>query len=89
MAKRGPCAEWPNCECPRCMKNGVRVPAPWRVTGQCYYCDRVATTWDHVIPRSKGGADVANNKVPACKPCNERKGSMDYREFMNLIGKPV
>lgn len=39
----------------------------------CHYCPARATTWDHVIPRSKGGADGRRNLIPACKPCNVAK----------------
>lgn len=45
----------------------------------CQYCDhRQPTpelTFDHVIPRSKGGRTVWENVVTACMACNLRKGS--------------
>ncbi len=42
----------------------------------CHYCGLVeATTSDHIIPRSRGGADAQYNRVPSCKPCNEAKGA--------------
>lgn len=41
----------------------------------CQYCGaRDELTFDHVIPRSKGGLTVWNNVVAACSPCNLRKG---------------
>jgi 5-methylcytosine-specific restriction endonuclease McrA len=44
----------------------------------CQYCaHRFATeelTFDHVVPRSKGGRTVWTNVVTACAPCNLRKG---------------
>ncbi len=47
----------------------------WR----CQYCGRVfkthELTFDHVIPRSKGGVTSWENIVTACRSCNLRKGS--------------
>ncbi len=41
----------------------------------CQYCgSREELTFDHVIPRSKGGATTWDNVVAACSPCNLRKG---------------
>lgn len=44
---------------------------------RCAYCGRddVPLTQDHVIPLSKGGAHTKENIVPACRPCNSRKGN--------------
>lgn len=41
--------------------------------GVCAYCGDVATTSDHVVPKSKGGTDDLSNLVAACRPCNSRK----------------
>ena len=45
----------------------------------CQYCARVlpasALTFDHVQPRSLGGATCWSNVVAACMPCNTAKGS--------------
>lgn len=44
----------------------------------CHYCNKVfpasKITKDHIVPRSKGGANAAYNIVPACRPCNQDKG---------------
>lgn len=45
-------------------------------SGLCGYCgERPWTHWDHKIPIAKGGRDEAGNLVPACEPCNMRKGT--------------
>ena len=45
---------------------------------QCQYCGvtRVANdlTFDHVVPRSRGGRTTWENVVTACAPCNLAKG---------------
>lgn len=50
----------------------------------CQYCgDLYKThnlTFDHVIPRSRGGRTSWDNIVSACKPCNTKKGSKLSRE---------
>jgi len=42
---------------------------------RCQYCgsDRHLTV-DHVVPRSKGGADAWDNVVTSCAACNRKKG---------------
>ncbi|WP_137391190.1 HNH endonuclease [Rhodoligotrophos defluvii] len=43
----------------------------------CQYCGaRDDLTFDHVIPRSKGGQTTWDNVVAACAPCNLAKGGM-------------
>lgn len=42
--------------------------------GKCVYCGAPATSLDHVIPRSRGGAHVWENVVSACRRCNHVKG---------------
>jgi 5-methylcytosine-specific restriction endonuclease McrA len=45
---------------------------------QCQYCGRVLhpeqLTYDHVIPRAKGGKTTWQNIVTCCIACNKRKG---------------
>jgi 5-methylcytosine-specific restriction endonuclease McrA len=54
----------------------------------CQYCNgRRATqelTFDHVIPRARGGRTSWENVVTACGPCNLRKGSKMPRDC-NMI----
>ena len=43
----------------------------------CQYCTAVEDlTFDHIIPRSKGGQTTWDNVVAACSPCNLRKGNL-------------
>ena len=44
-----------------------------RDSHRCGYCNAKATTIDHVIPRSRGGAHGWENCVASCAPCNHRK----------------
>lgn len=59
----------------------------------CQYCGvmpgRQELTVDHVLPRSQGGEHSWQNLVTACKPCNQRKGSLTPEEaHMRLIRHP-
>jgi hypothetical protein len=48
--------------------------------GRCQYClttednSGIRLTYDHIIPRSKGGATSFENVCLACSACNEHKG---------------
>ena len=60
---------------------------------QCQYCGTRKPvkdlTFDHVIPRSRGGPSNFENIVAACAGCNLRKGSKTLREAdMRLLRKP-
>jgi len=47
----------------------------------CQYCGaRGEMTFDHVIPRSKGGRTIWENVVAACGSCNLSKGSRSLKE---------
>ncbi len=51
---------------------------------QCQYCGgnfrTNDLTFDHVVPKSRGGRSVWNNIVTACQCCNTRKGNKLPRE---------
>ena len=47
----------------------------------CQYCGaREDLTFDHLVPRSKGGHTTWDNVVTACSPCNLRKGDRLARQ---------
>lgn len=59
----------------------------------CMYCGqafaRSVLTRDHVEPLSRGGADVWENVVAACRACNARKGGRNPQQArMPLLAVP-
>lgn len=60
----------------------------------CQYCGAhgrdVVLTFDHVIPRSRGGRTEWENIVMACQTCNARKANLTLKEAgMRLRTQPV
>ncbi|RED11085.1 HNH endonuclease [Pontivivens insulae] len=57
----------------------------------CQYCGAQGEmTFDHVIPRARGGRTTWDNVVAACSPCNLRKGSKTLKGAgMRLRATPV
>lgn len=65
-----------------------------RDKGCCQYCtQKVALdkfTYDHVLPRSRGGKTAWDNIVVSCLKCNQRKEDRTPEEAkMKLMNKPV
>ena len=59
----------------------------------CMYCGEAMReselTRDHIVPTSRGGKDVWNNVVAACKRCNQRKGNRLLHESgMEILAIP-
>ena len=56
----------------------------------CQYCGaKGELTFDHVVPRARGGRTTWENVVAACGPCNLRKGSRTLRDAgMRLARAP-
>ena len=56
----------------------------------CQYCGAKGDlTFDHVIPRSRGGRTTWENVVASCGPCNLRKGSRTLKAAgMSLAKAP-
>ena len=63
-----------------------------RDRNQCQYCGRTFPTSelsiDHVVPRSRGGADTWENLVCACVKCNARKGGRTPDEAHMALVRP-
>jgi 5-methylcytosine-specific restriction endonuclease McrA len=57
----------------------------------CQYCGaKGEMTFDHVVPRSRGGKTTWDNVVAACGPCNLQKGSRTLQHAgMHLRKKPL
>jgi 5-methylcytosine-specific restriction endonuclease McrA len=65
-----------------------------RDKGCCQYCRRPVkrheATYDHVLPRSRGGQTTWENVVIACTPCNQKKRDRTPAEAgMHLRVQPV
>ncbi|MEM8793635.1 MAG: HNH endonuclease [Pseudomonadota bacterium] len=55
----------------------------------CQYCGAQGEmTFDHVIPRSRGGRTTWDNVVAACGRCNLRKANMTLREAGMALARP-
>lgn len=56
--------------------------------GRCAFCGSEATAAnrgivaDHLIPVAEFGELVAGNTVPACQTCNDSRGRMDWKSFL-------
>ncbi len=56
----------------------------------CQYCgSKGDMTFDHVVPRCRGGKTTWENVVAACGPCNLRKGSRSVREANMGLQRPA
>lgn len=56
----------------------------------CAYCgypftDSLPPTMDHKTPISRGGAHDRSNIVASCKPCNSKKWTKTYEEYLQII----
>ncbi|PIV72845.1 MAG: HNH endonuclease [Rhodobacteraceae bacterium CG17_big_fil_post_rev_8_21_14_2_50_65_11] len=55
----------------------------------CQYCGaRGELTFDHVVPRAKGGVTSWENVVAACSKCNLKKGARSLRRSGLSLRKP-
>ena len=64
---------------PKSNPNFTRFNVFLRDKFMCQYCgSNSALTFDHLLPRSKGGKTDWNNVVTACSSCNVQKGGRLY-----------
>lgn len=49
--------------------------------GKCVYCGAIATSLDHVVPKSRGGPHTWDNVVSACGRCNHVKADRGIAEL--------
>ena len=64
---------------------------------RCAYCgkefdENILPTKDHVLPISKGGNNIKENVVPACRSCNAKKSnkiSEQFQPVIKILGKEV
>ena len=72
---------------PPCTKKNIFI----RDEFSCQYCsaecEKVHLTLDHIIPRSKGGANSWTNLVTACKKCNQRKSDRTISQAGLILQK--
>ena len=65
--------------CVRCGVEGVHLLSSVDPGGghhvDLYTADFVLMTVDHILPRSKGGANTLANYQPMCQHCNSQKGN--------------
>ena len=61
----------------------------------CRYCSRefienyIDKTKDHLVPLSKGGFDIQENRVPCCHECNQWKSDKTLEFWMNEIKRLI
>ncbi len=56
----------------------------------CQYCgSKGDLTFDHVLPRSRGGVTTWENVVAACAPCNLRKGNKSLKQSGLHLRRPA
>lgn len=65
-----------------------------RDSGRCQYCagslPLSEATYDHIVPRSRGGRTSWTNIVIACRPCNQRKGDRSPEQAgLRLRSRPT
>lgn len=55
---------------------------------ECIYCgSKDNLTTEHILPTSRGGPDIPDNVIKACKSCNSSKGSKRLYEWKGVDNK--
>lgn len=67
---------------------GLREEVAEKTYGRCAYCGKelgAVFHLDHVMPKSRGGADIKSTLLAACSRCNFWKKSFTLDEFREEI----
>jgi 5-methylcytosine-specific restriction endonuclease McrA len=68
--------------CTHCINQNRRAYS----RGYCAYCGVYKNlTKDHIIPRSRGGADIKDNITMVCSRCNSAKGNKTLEEWLDSL----
>lgn len=67
----------------------IRLQVFLRDEGKCFWCDKALTfkesTFDHIIPKSRGGGYSYDNGVLSCKRCNLLRGDIGASDYLCKI----
>ncbi len=89
IARAMACALTPRIPCsPDDEKTWINIFCPDGKDLRCAYCGDKATHLDHLHPLINnllptGYGTDPGNLVPCCSKCNQRKGNLDWRVYMN------
>jgi len=54
---------------------------------KCWYCgSKRHLTWDHIIPKVRGGKKTWTNLVTCCQVCNNKKANRNVEDFCREFG---
>jgi len=84
-----PVIQLPNNALVRVVQSPVVTRLIERDGNWCHYCecdlDEANRTVDHKQPKSRGGTNVPDNLVLACRDCNGDKAHLTYREYQAVL----
>jgi len=68
---------------------GTKIKLKEETNGRCFFCGcklvDLITTWDHIIPMSKGGNGTKRNLCALCKGCKSIRRDRSLEEFRNIM----
>ena len=75
------------------LSKGSKKKLLHEVNGRCFYCGikliEENTTWDHIIPRSKGGSGRTINFCACCRGCNGVKWDRSLETLRDIMQKSL
>ncbi len=67
----------------------TRLKVYEKCNGHCAYCgcklEYKKMQVDHMNPLKKGGENIIENMLPACRSCNHYKSTLDVEDFRNYL----